>query len=154
MSDVTSETISKLNEFEGTYIMAASSEYEKARFDPNDPNSPTKFTGRLIEVIKNGIEGEGEYCTLNSIYNQIRSSFLIQKDAPKPVQVGQNNIANFPIFINKKFVEQTPEDEQRWKDVVVINTVVTYYKFIEQFPTSKYVREAAERIEEIEDKEA
>lgn len=154
LSDDSSDTVAKLNEFDGTYIMAASSEYERARFDPNDPDSPTKFTGKFIEVIKNGIDTDDEYCTLNSIYNQIRTSFLIQKDAPKPVQVEQNNIAHFPIFKNKKFLERAPADEREWKDVIKKDNAVAYYKFKEQFPSSQFVKEADKRIDEIEDEDA
>lgn len=151
MSDDSSESIAKLNDFEGTYIMAASSEYERAKFDPDDPNSPTKFTGQFLEVIKNGIESDEEYCTLNSIYTQIRSSFLIQKDAPKPVQIGQNNIGNLPIFKNKKFLEKVPKDEQEWNKVIVLNTIYAYNSFIDQFPESKYKDEAEKRIQYLED---
>ena len=154
MSDENSESIAKLNDFEGTYIMAASSEYERAKFDPNDPNSPTKFTGKFVEVIRNGIESDDEYCTLNSIYNQIRSSFLIQKDAPKPIQIGQNNIGNFPIFKNKRFVEIIPKDEQSWSKINLVNTIYAYNSFIDQFPESKYKDEAERRIQNLEDEDA
>ena len=154
MSDDNSESIAKLNDFEGTYIMAASSEYERAKFDPEDPNSPTKFTGKLLEVIKNGIESDDEFCTLNSIYNQIRSSFLTQKDAPKPVQIGQNNIGNLPIFKNKKFVERIPKDEQVWNKAIALNSIYAYNSFIDQFPESKYKKEAETRIQYLEDDEA
>ncbi len=154
LSDDASDTVAKLNEFEGTYIMAASSEYERARFDADDPNSPTKFTGKFVDVIKNGIDTDDEYCTLGSIYNQIRISFLTQKDAPKPVQVEQNNIANFPIFKNKKFAERIPADERAWKEASVKNTSIDYYKFKQQFPGSTYVKEADKRIDAIDDENA
>ncbi len=154
MSDNSSENVAKLNEFDGTYIMAASSEYERARFDPDDPNSPTKFTGKLIDVIKNGIESDDEYCTLNSIYSQIRSSFLIQKDAPRPVQIGQNNIGSFPIFKNKKFFDRIPRDEEAWNKASVMNNVIAYNAFIDEYPQSKYKKEAEKLIQNIEDEEA
>lgn len=154
LSDDTSEMISKLNEFEGTYIMAASSGYERARFDPDDPNSPTKFTGKFIDVIRTGIEEDDEYCTLNSIYNHIKVSSLEMKDAPKPVQVEKNNISNFPIFKNRKFLERAPADERGWKEALKANTIAAYYKFKEQFPQSQFVKEADKIIYDIEDGDA
>jgi len=154
MGSDASENIAKLNDFEGTYILAASSEYERAKFDPENPNSSTKFTGEFIEVIKNGIEFDDEYCTLNSIYNQIRISFLKQKDAPIPVQIGQDNIINFPIFRNKKFLERASKDEQAWNNISVLNNIYAYNLFIEQFPESKYSDEAEKRIKDLEDETA
>lgn len=151
MGNDPSESIAKLNDFEGTYIMAASSEYERARFDAEDPNVPTKFTGKFIDVIKNGIDSDDEYCTLNSIYNQIRGSFLIQKDAPRPVQIGQDNIGSFPIFRNKKFAERVPKDEQAWNKIMDSNSINAYNAFIMQFPESKYTGEAIKKIKDIED---
>lgn len=153
MGDDASQTVARLNEFEGTYIMAASSEYERARFDPEDPNSPTKFTGKFIDVVKNGIGTDDEYCTLNSIYWQIQNSFNNQVDAPKPIQVSKNNIGVFPLFKNIKFV-RIPKDEQEWNDVVKRNTINAYNAFIDKFPESKYADEAKKRIEEAEDEAA
>ncbi|HYV91807.1 MAG TPA: caspase family protein [Chitinophagales bacterium] len=154
LSDDKSDSLAKLSEFEGTYIMAASSEYERARFDPDNPHSPTKFTGKFVDVVKNGIETDEEYCTLNSIYNQIRISFLSQKDAPKPVQVGQNTVANLPIFKNKKFAERKTADEIAWEDAKKINTQAGFYRFKKAFPISTFVREADRRIDEMEDEQA
>lgn len=154
MSNDTSDSIAKLNEFEGTYIMAASSEYERAKFDAEDPNVPTKFTGKFIDVIKNGIDSDDEYCTLNSIYNQIRSSFHDQKDAPRPVQIGRDNIGNFPIFRNKKFTERVPKDEQVWNKIINSNSINAYNTFIDQFPQSQYTSEAVRKIKDIEDEAA
>lgn len=154
MTDNDSDSIAKLNDFEGTYIMAASSEYERARFDPEAPNLPTKFTGQFIEVIKNGIESDDEYCTLHSIYNQIRNTFLIQKDAPRPIQIGQNNIGNLPVFKNKKFLEKIPKDEELWNKIIILDTLYNYNLFLEQFPDSKYKEEAERKIQYLEDEDA
>jgi hypothetical protein len=153
MGTETSDTISKLNQFEGTYILAASSEFERARFDPNNPNSPTQFTGEFLDVVKRGIETDDEYCTLNSIYRQILTSFTGKMDAPRPVQISKDNIGVYPLFRNKSFV-RISEDEQEWQRTERENTIFAYNRFIDKYPASKYSDHAKKIIDEIEDESA
>ena len=89
----------ELKDFEGTFVMTSAAEDAKARFPADKPNEPTYFTGRLIEILNEGLEVEEEVCSFKQIYNEIEVT-LLSLGLPKPQSSQINNASESPFFRN------------------------------------------------------
>jgi hypothetical protein len=153
MGDMTSKIQSELQGFEGTYVMTSAAQDEPSLFPENDPQKPTYFTGKLAQIIEEGLEeSESEYCTLRDIYRKIELDFVKQK-LPKPQQSNFNSADEIYFSKNKKFIERTVTDESAWQAACKKNTKWAFIDFKNQFPESKYANDAKKRVYEMEEEE-
>jgi tetratricopeptide (TPR) repeat protein len=68
-----------------TYFLTATDKFSKAKYPSESADSPTYFTGKLIEIIKNGIDGFPEFLTWADLYEEIKQDFK-KKNLPEPLQ--------------------------------------------------------------------
>jgi tetratricopeptide (TPR) repeat protein/outer membrane protein assembly factor BamD (BamD/ComL family) len=146
MGDIPGTIQASLTGFEGTYVMTSSSEDEPSTF-PSDPNLPTYFTGKLIEIVTNGLEIEDEYCSLRDIFDKIKSDFS-EKSMPLPQQSNFNNAQSLYFSKNIKFSQKKTIDELQWEQALKKNTLDVLIEFIQMFPTSVHTADALQKIEE------
>jgi hypothetical protein len=104
MNNVQSAIQSGIKAIEGTYIITSAAEDMPSLYPIDSPTLPTYFTGKLIEIIKDGMDIEQEYCSLRDIFQQIE--FECQEaDLPLPQQSNFNNADSIYFSTNKKFIE-------------------------------------------------
>lgn len=79
-----------LDKDENLYVISSSSGDEPSYYPVDSKNSPTYFTGELIEVLENGFENGNNYLTLNQIYSIVKDS-LKNKNLPIPQRTYNGN---------------------------------------------------------------
>ncbi|MDT3445595.1 WD40 repeat domain-containing protein [Pseudofrankia sp. BMG5.37] len=84
---------------EGTYLIAAAAETKTAISIPGEPH--TAFTAELLALLKQGVQGEGPYVDLDTLYQEIRAS-LRAKQRPLP-QIRVRNTIDRLAFRNRAF---------------------------------------------------
>ena len=99
MSDFASTIINEMAA-EGTYIMTAAAENKAALALPGERY--TAFTAELLNVLENGIDGQGELLDLDAIYNQLRLSML-EKSLPIPQKRDRNLAGHLALVRNRAF---------------------------------------------------
>ena len=155
MGDMPSIIQANIKGFEGTYIMTSAAEDKPALFPAGDPKLPTYFTGKFIEVIRSGVEGASEYCSLRDIYDQIDSYCREHNNPPLP-RPQQGNFLNADQLYfsrNKKFKPAIAADVAAWEQAQKKNDKWGYVDFRESFPDSIYIKEANRRINLLEEEE-
>ncbi|KUF13398.1 caspase, EACC1-associated type [Streptomyces silvensis] len=75
---------------EGSCLLTASSETAKALAPPDEEF--TAFTGELVSVVRDGVEGAPEFLDMNSLYAEIHTR-LVVKSRPLP-QIRNRNTAS------------------------------------------------------------
>lgn len=103
------------NNFEGTYIISSSSEAAPSKYPVENPNLPTYFTGKLLEVMKNGIDSKTEFITLRDIFEEIETSFRKVK-LPLPQQSVVQNADRMIFAVNNAF--NKPVEMQNTENVI------------------------------------
>ncbi|GAB2569871.1 hypothetical protein Aab01nite_06870 [Paractinoplanes abujensis] len=83
---------------DGTYLMAAAAETKVAVAPPGE--TYTAFTGELITVLENGIEGSPDLISVDQIFWQIRGE-LEAKGRPRPEQGTRNEGATIVLSRNR-----------------------------------------------------
>lgn len=153
MGDMSSKIQSEIAGFEGTYVMTSAAEDEPSIFPVDEPDKPTHFTGKLIEVIEQGTENEEqEYSSLRDIFRTIESDFS-KKGLPRPQQSNVNSADQLFFAKNKKFASRRPADEVAWEKANKKNSKDSFLDFIEEFPTSKFAGQATTHIAQFEEAE-
>ena len=150
MNNMPSTIQAGLNGFEGTYVMTSAAEDEPSLFPTNDPYKPTYFTGKVLEIAKEGLEIDQEYCSLRDIFNEIKADFS-HKGLPTPQQSNFNDADRLYFSRNKKFTSKKPPEEIAWEEVIIKNNKWEYSDFIRKYPESIFVAEALREIGKIED---
>ncbi|GID27720.1 caspase, EACC1-associated type [Paractinoplanes brasiliensis] len=90
---------------DGTYLMAAAAETKIAVAPPGEPY--TAFTGELIKVLENGIEGSPELISVDQIFWQVRGE-LEAKGRPRPEQGTRNEGATIVLSRNRSRRRREP----------------------------------------------
>jgi outer membrane protein assembly factor BamD (BamD/ComL family) len=152
MSSKESTIQAELTGFEGTYVMTSAAEDTPSLFPVENPDRPTYFTGKLLEVLNEGLESESEYCSLREIYHQIETD-LTRAGLPRPQQSNINTADQIFFSRNKKYVKPRPADEVAWEETVKKNNKWAYKDFRRLFPESIFAEEARQRIIDIEEVE-
>ncbi|HEY4062717.1 MAG TPA: tetratricopeptide repeat protein [Puia sp.] len=87
MSGLASRIQAGLRGFEGTYVMTSAASDEPSMFPGGNPELPTYFTGKFINIVRSGLEDASEYCSLREIFNEIERDFADRfPPLPRPQQ--------------------------------------------------------------------
>ena len=86
----------------GTYILSSSSGREVSYFDSDHQH--TLFTGELIHLFENGVEGEGPHVTLSALYHTLSKTVKKKNAKMSPQQKASQEVTgdNFYFFKNRK----------------------------------------------------
>ena len=152
MGDMPSKIQSDLNKFEGTYVMTSAAEDTPSLFPVESPDQPTYFTGKLIEILNEGMDVDEKYLSLRDIYNKIETD-LTSIGLPPPQQSNFNTADKIDFSLNKKFILRKPDDEVAWEKALSKNNKWEYIDFKKQFPQSSFLSEARNKLVEIYDEE-
>ncbi|MBC8048507.1 MAG: caspase family protein [Fimbriimonadaceae bacterium] len=153
MGDMSSKIQSEIKGFEGTYVMTSAAEDAPSLFPQDQPELPTNFTGKLVEIIEQGVgDTEEEYSSLRDIFRAIETDF-IQKGLPRPQQSNFNTADQLFFAKNRKFLSKKPEDEIAWIKAAKQENKMILLDFIDDFPNSKYVVDATILIARFEEDE-
>ncbi len=98
------------NDVEGLFILASAGEFETALYPEDKPNEPTFFSGKLIDILKNGLHTAGEYITLNDIYNELKY-YSKKNGLPEPKGIGGLSLGEFKLAVNQQFSSEQREFE-------------------------------------------
>lgn len=151
MNTMSSQIQGDLNEFEGTYVMTSAAEDMSSLFPLNQPDMPTYFTGKIMEVIREGIDIDQEFCSVREVFEKARTD-LVQAGMPSPQQSNFKNADQLTFCRNKKrsaiFLEAAA-----WEDAVRENRSWLYLDFLEKFPQSLHSQEANRKLQEAEEEE-
>ncbi len=148
MGDLPSQIQVELEKFEGTYVMTSASEDSPSLFPHKNSNEPTYFTGKIIDILKNGIENNKKYFSIRDIFDEIESDFRNSKKYPIPQQSIFKSADKIIIAKNKKYNNILAEQDM-WISVSKINTIEAYNGFIKIYNESKYVVNAKQKIYEL-----
>ncbi len=85
---------------EGTYVLAATQENKTALAPPGERY--TAFTGELLAIVDNGIEGLGPLLDLDSIYQHLRTA-MAGKGRPLPQKRDRNTAGMLTMIRNNAF---------------------------------------------------
>ncbi|HEV8561248.1 MAG TPA: type VII secretion-associated serine protease mycosin, partial [Actinophytocola sp.] len=90
---------------DGAYTMAASAEYDLARYEEGATGRPqTYFTRYLADVVEQGIGGHGEALTLQVLFHETSSRMRASRLSP-PTQANRDNASMFPFSRNPAAVD-------------------------------------------------
>jgi uncharacterized caspase-like protein len=155
MGDMPSIIQASIKGFEGSYIITSAAEDKPALFPESNPELPTYFTGKFIDVVTSGVEGPHEYCSLREIFNQVDAYCREQKDPPlpRPQQSNFQNADQLYFSRNKKFKPLLSPEEAAWDKAQSINDKWGYVDFRENFPNSKFAAAAIRKINVMEEAE-
>ncbi|MFI5779245.1 caspase family protein [Nocardia sp. NPDC051570] len=98
--------IANMTEISGAYTLTAAEQAAHVP-SPQRPNSRTSFTHALVEIIRHGIPGGGEYLNLSTIYGMLVQR-LNSEGLPKPNQRGTNTVESFEFSRNPAFASTVP----------------------------------------------
>lgn len=82
--------------------IASSSKYATAE-GKDDSSNHTMFSGKLIGVLRDGIQGRGETLTIQTIYNEVRRR--LPKNAPEPKFI-QKGVGDIGLVHNVRAVRE------------------------------------------------
>lgn len=153
MGSLESQIQSDLNKFQGSYVMTSSSKDKRSQFPVDQPDQPTFFTGKLIDVLQKGVEGPNEYFSLQEIYDEI-DNYFSTTDIPRPQQSNMNSAGDILLAKNIRYKPPVISEEGDWEKAVLKNNKIDYINFIQNFPASSHVIEAKARIGKLTDDEA
>ncbi|XZF12785.1 caspase, EACC1-associated type [Chitinophagaceae bacterium MMS25-I14] len=89
-------------DYRGVYAMASASDMEQARFNAEDANVPTYFTGTFIDVLNEGLATGNELISLDELFQEVRER-LVSKGLPRPVRKISDDAGRFFIAYNKQY---------------------------------------------------
>lgn len=148
MSSPESHLMATFKDTTGIYILSSSTEQEQSFFDSENPESPTKFTEKIIQIIKTGLPTNSPVITMNELYNEV--DLLLKQETKKqtPGKTAQGKAENFPFVKNVMFIDHSKE----WADTLAKNTKKAYQEFIQKFPNSAYAKEAQNLLQNLIDR--
>ena len=152
MGDISSTIQSGLSGFEGTYVMTSAAEDEPSLFPSQNPERPTYFTERFLDIVSNGLNNNREYCSLREIFDKIRNDFSTE-GLPLPQQSNFNTADQIFFSKNVLFFHKKQAEEIEWQRVLQTDDKWEYLDFIEKFPDSVFVKTAKKKIEDIDELE-
>ncbi|WP_433143138.1 caspase, EACC1-associated type [Actinomadura nitritigenes] len=97
-ADDATESLAESAAVYGTYLMASTAENKTAAAG----SEFTVFTGQLIDLIDQGIEGEGEFLTVDAIFDATRVA-LEEQGFPTPLRREKGYGADLAIFRNRAY---------------------------------------------------
>jgi len=105
MNSLSSQIQSELNKFEGTYVISSASQDEPALYPSENPNLPTFFTGKFLEILNKGIKNNKPFISIRDIFEEIEISFREQGNIPLPQQSVFQNADKMIFAENNAFDE-------------------------------------------------
>lgn len=97
-SDTLDSRIQDMKSIDGVFAIASAGSIE-AEFDKDDPSKPTDFTFQLLQVIKDGLDTEKDFCTINEVIEEVERR-LIKANKPKPAYIAANKGSEIPFIRN------------------------------------------------------
>jgi hypothetical protein len=88
---------------QGTYLLTSARPNKQSLSPPGE--TYTAFTGALLNVLKKGIQGEGEYLRLRSVYRSVRLA-LKGAGRPEPQLRVDNNVDELALVRNARFLDR------------------------------------------------
>lgn len=85
---------------EGTYIMTSAAETEESFFPLKDSDQPTFFTGKLSEVLFQGLVNAGNYLLPQQIFQEVKRD-LQSRNLSSPQQAIFNDGGDFRLIRNR-----------------------------------------------------
>lgn len=140
---------SAIRNFEGAYVITSSSEDEISLFPADKPEEPTYFTGKLVELMENGLDSGVEFCSLREIYNHLEADFRL-RNLPLPKQSVYHNADELYFFRNRKFVSKA-SDKIAWEKALKDNNIAGYIAFSRSYPDSEFSELASTKLSDLED---
>ena len=97
MSDPAATVIGQLDA-EGTFVMTSASA-NSASIAPEGARN-TAFTGGLLDILRDGIPGVGEWLSLDELYDHTLTA-MVRRGWPRPQRLGTNTIGRFRFLRNR-----------------------------------------------------
>lgn len=133
----------------GIFMLSSSDTDEHSLYPTDQPDMPTYFTGKLIEILEKGIDNYSEYITFRDIYDTIRSDFKKKPTTgirlPLPRKTATDDAERFAIAQNQKY---SPE-KHRWIKAKERNSIKSYQNFLKEHPNSQFARLAKDKIAKL-----
>jgi len=150
MSTLNSQIISAFNKIEGIYMISSAGENENATFDIDNPDKPTFFTEKLLEIVRFGIPNHKKFITLDEIYSEV--IFRLKKDnrGHTPLKTSVVTAERFPFAKNVLYNSHS----EIWEEVLAKKTKKAFKEFIAKYPESIYIDEAKVKLQELNDEAA
>lgn len=95
----------------GIFAVSSTNSTQTAKFDPNNPNSPTYFTQYLLDALESGINEDRELLTFNDIFAQVDYS-LSSKGLSRPVKTIKGDAEKIIFCANSYYVSKIKAEEQ------------------------------------------
>lgn len=143
------EIQAQIEQMEGDYVMTATDEYTAGTFNPNENNIPTDFTGKMLDIIKKGIENEQPYIKFSEIFEEIKTDFSRRKGKAIPRQWTKGEGHRIELIKNSFY--QKSSILSIWNNVKEKNTIPDFEDFISRFPKSEYIEEAKSIVSKLKD---
>lgn len=103
--EITSQISSKiLPVIQGTYIMTSSSPDKPSLYSTENPEMPTYFTNKLIEVVSSGLDNNKSYYEIGEVFNEVKREFDKESNLPIPQQSSFNEAEKIPFGNNLREV--------------------------------------------------
>jgi hypothetical protein len=152
MGDISGTIQAGLEGFTGTYVMTSAARDEPSLYPVKDSGKPTYFTGKLIDILNEGLDSESEYCSLRDIFNKIQFD-LVQLSLPRPQQSNFNNADKLYFSKNKKYLSKKSPVDLAWMETFKNGSKWDYIDFRKQFPGSAYDQQAKQKIHDLDEEE-
>lgn len=133
----------------GNYILTATDKDSPAKFDPGRPDTPTAFTGFLLEGIRQGIAGKGDLLSFEDLkdYTVARARESLN---PIPEATAHKDGNTLKFFKNKAAKTQAQKEAEAWEAAKAQDSIEAYTQFEDAYPQSKHCEEAERRVYELE----
>ena len=99
MADPVTEIVGQM-EVDGTYVLASAQRDQVALIIPGEDH--TAFTGRLLQLMAEGIPGRPEFLTIDDLYHELYRRMKAE-GLPEPQKRGTRNADLLPISMNRAF---------------------------------------------------
>lgn len=135
----------------GIYYLFAAGKDNVAKFNPEEHQKPTYFTGALLNAISNGIEAGPDYITMELLYNSICNEINTLKrtadpEIPMPRQVLQGNVGGYFFCKNVRFKNQEDAD---WNELQKNPDREKWLDFKKKYPATKFEKESDRLISKM-----
>ncbi len=101
--------------FTGSYVITSASKHDSANYPVAKPKQPTYFTGKLIEILKKGINNGKDNLTIRDVFEEIETDFANNPAMTNPQQSGFQNASKTVFAKNKIVAKKVPEHIQDTK---------------------------------------
>jgi hypothetical protein len=119
MADPVTEIVGQM-EVDGTYVLASAQRDQVSLIIPGEDH--TAFTGRLLQLMTEGIPAGPELLTIDDLYRELYRRMQAE-GLPEPQKRGTRNADLLPISLNRAFAATAgPALRQRFGDAVTLGT--------------------------------